>query len=292
MGITTHRNACIWKLTLILFGLAFVGGHRAGLAEEQGIEKIRNAAEAGNADAQYKLASVYAKGSRVSKNEVEAVKWFRKAAENGHAGAQDKVGDLYDSISLYERYPHLYEDHEFDKRLLRLSNGTPEENGREAVRWYRKAAEQGHSGAQFSLALKYRYGDSGTPVNGSEAIRWYLKLAERNPGRGYGSIGAMYAHGEGVPRNGREAVRWLHKGALQGGEIHQFLLGHNYATGRTLPQNDVQAYAWMALAATEGYETAAEWRDALRKKMSAEQVAEAQKLATELFRRIEAAKSK
>lgn len=271
--------------------MVVLAGFQPGFIEDQSIEQLRRAAEAGDTEAQYKLASVYAKGNGVSRNHVESVKWMRTAAENGHAEAQDKVGHLYDNISTYERHPDWNEDDEFDKRLLRLSKGTSKENGREAVRWYRKAAEQGHPAAQYTLALTYRYGDRGTQVNGSEAIKWYLKLAERNPGLGYSSIGYMYAHGEGVRRNGREAVRWLHKGALQGGETAQFLLGHHYATGEILPQNDVQAFAWMAVAATEGYKTAAEWRDALRKRMSAEQVAEAQKLAAELFKRIESSRS-
>ena len=290
MGIVVNRNSSGGKLVLSLLFLIVVSGSQPGFTQDHEIEQLLHAAEQGDAEAQYKLASVYAKGNGVSRNDVESVKWMRKAAENGHAEAQDKVGRLYDNISTCERDPDLFEDDEFDKRLLRLSKGTPEDNGREAVRWYRKAAKQGHPGAQYKLALTYRYGDRGTEANGSEAIRWYLKLAERNPGLGYSSIGYMYANGEGVPRNGREAVRWLHKGALLGEETQQFLLGHHYATGETLPQNDVQAYAWMSLAASQGNKTAAEWRDSLRNKMSGEQVAEAQKLASELFRRIEASR--
>ena len=75
------------------------------------------------------------------------------------------------------------------------------------------------------------------------------------------------------------------------GESSQFGLGLRYAKGESVPQNDVQAYAWMALAASRGNKSAATWRDALREKMSAEQVAEAQRLAAELFDRIESSKS-
>jgi len=288
----TNRNNRTRRLPVLLVALVVLAGCRLGFAEDRDIEHLRTAAEQGDAEAQYKLASVYAKGNGVSRDDVRSVHWMRKAAENGHAEAQDKVGGLYDNISTYERDPDLFKDDEFDKRLLRLSRGTPEGNGREAVRWYRKAAEQGHAEAQFALALTYRYGLRGTAINGSEAKRWYLKIAERDPGLGYSSIGYMYADGAGVPQNGREAVRWLHKGALQGGETGQFLLGLHYAKGETVPQNDVQAYARMALAASQGDKTAVEWRDALRRKMSAEQVAEAQKLAADLFNRMESAKSK
>ena len=135
-----HRNTRSGKLTFLLLTLVALAAFQPGFAEDQEIEQLRNAAEQEDADAQYKLASVYVKGNGVSKNHVESVKWLRKAAENGHAEAQDKVGGLYDAISTEERGTYSAV---FDKRLLRLSKGTPEENDREAVRWLYKGALQG-----------------------------------------------------------------------------------------------------------------------------------------------------
>ena len=48
----------------------------------------------------------------------------------------------------------------------------------EAVKWYRKAAEQGHTGAQFNLGLMLVSG-LGTAKNEVEAIMWIRKAAER-----------------------------------------------------------------------------------------------------------------
>lgn len=45
----------------------------------------------------------------------------------------------------------------------------------EAVKWYRKAAEQGNAYAQYNLGECYRYGNSVTKNRG-KALRWY-KLA-------------------------------------------------------------------------------------------------------------------
>jgi len=42
----------------------------------------------------------------------------------------------------------------------------------EAVKWYRKAAEQGHAEAQYKLGLSYRYG-VGVPEDAAESARWF-----------------------------------------------------------------------------------------------------------------------
>ena len=48
----------------------------------------------------------------------------------------------------------------------------------EAVKWYRKAAEQGHASAQCNLGYCYDIGQ-GVPQDYSEAVKWYRKAAEQ-----------------------------------------------------------------------------------------------------------------
>ena len=50
------------------------------------------------------------------------------------------------------------------------------ENYTEAVRWYRKAAEQNHAEAQFALGYCCENGE-GVDQNHSEAVTWYRKAA-------------------------------------------------------------------------------------------------------------------
>ena len=47
----------------------------------------------------------------------------------------------------------------------------------EAVKWYRKAAEQGDITAQFHLGLCYEYG-KGVEADQSEAVNWFQKAAD------------------------------------------------------------------------------------------------------------------
>ena len=55
----------------------------------------RQAAEQGEAEAQYNLGLMYANGRGVPENDAEVVKWFRIAAEQGFAPAQNDLGLMY-----------------------------------------------------------------------------------------------------------------------------------------------------------------------------------------------------
>ncbi len=55
------------------------------------IKVVREAAERGEAWAQFNLGWAYAEGEGVAENDKETVKWFRKAAEQGNAGGGGDV---------------------------------------------------------------------------------------------------------------------------------------------------------------------------------------------------------
>ena len=52
-----------------------------------------------------------------------------------------------------------------------------EQDYAEAVKWYRKAAEQGYAVAQFEMGWCYKHG-YGVPKDLAEAKRWYRKAAD------------------------------------------------------------------------------------------------------------------
>ena len=63
--------------------------------EETGVELIRQAAERGNAPAQFRLALCYEEGQGLSQDYGQAIYWWRKAAEQGDAEAQYSLGICY-----------------------------------------------------------------------------------------------------------------------------------------------------------------------------------------------------
>ena len=48
----------------------------------------------------------------------------------------------------------------------------------EARRWYRRAADEGHAGAQLALAESYAGKGQGSVADPEEAVRWYRAAAE------------------------------------------------------------------------------------------------------------------
>ena len=120
------------------------------------------------------------------------------------------------------------------------------------------------------------------------------KAAERGHADAQCELGLMYKTGKGVPENYKEAVKWLRLAAEQGEPRAQYTLGEMYRWGEGVPKDYVRAYAWTILAGTqEGFppKVVSVTKEQLRPSMTAAQVAEAQKLAGEIYRRIESSKS-
>jgi hypothetical protein len=59
------------------------------------LDNLRKRAEAGVADAQYKLGRMYLSGDGVPKDAAEAAKWHTKAADQGFAAAVFALGVMY-----------------------------------------------------------------------------------------------------------------------------------------------------------------------------------------------------
>lgn len=94
---------------------------------QEAVALLREAAEAGNAVAQYYLGNAFYSGHGVEEDKAEALSLFRKAAESGLREAQYNYAVM-------------------------LSKGEGcEKDQEEAIRWFRKAAEAGHSGAKAAL---------------------------------------------------------------------------------------------------------------------------------------------
>ena len=55
--------------------------------------------------------------------------------------------------------------------------GVPQDY-KEAIKWYRLAAEQGNANAQYNLGLMYDNGE-GVPQDYKEAVKWYRLAAEQ-----------------------------------------------------------------------------------------------------------------
>ena len=127
----------------------------------------------------------------------------------------------------------------------------PRDDG-EAVRWYRRAAEQGLALAQHNLAVMYRDG-RGVSQDFDEALRWFRQAAEQENPNAQTGLGAMYQQGRDVRRSNEEAVRWYRRAADQGHAPGQTNLGYMYEEGRGVRRNRETAVQWYRRAAEQGF---------------------------------------
>lgn len=114
------------------------------------------------------------------------------------------------------------------------------------------------------------------------ALEEFRMLAEEGDARAQCSLGHMYETGRGVRRDYSKALSWWSKAAESGYTLAQYFLGTMYLRGRGVPQDYILAHMWFNLAASSGNRAAAFERDRmLTPRMTAEQIAEAQRLARE-----------
>jgi TPR repeat protein len=240
-----------------LLGSVFLSG-KLGVAKDEveAVKWYRKAAEQNLADAQFNMGECYANGQGVAKNEAEAVKWYRKAAEQKDAKTESNLGECYEK-----------------------GQGVAKDEA-EAVKWYRNAAEQNLAYAQFNLGVCYANGQ-GVAKNEAEKVKWYRKAAEQNFADAQFNLGVCYANGQGEAKDAAEAVKWYRKAAEQDHAPAQFNLGACYANGQGVPKDYLQAYKWMNLALAQGEEYADRYLPDIERKMTPEQIAEAQRLTRE-----------
>jgi len=201
---------------------------------------VPEAAEAGDASAQFKFGEMYRRGEGVPQDDAEAFRWYRKAAEQGNADAQYSLG-------------------------LRYHNGRGvTQDYAEAVRWFREAAEQGDAKAQAHLGFMFERG-LGTPQDDTKAIHYYRIAAEQGYAYAQYNLGILYRLGQGVQKDDYEAFRWYLKAAQQGWPGAQFRLGQMYEEGRSVDEDKREAVRWYRKAAEQGDAGAQAKIDALQK---------------------------
>ena len=77
------------------------------------------------------------------------------------------------------------------------------------------SSEQKNSEAEFNMGVMYGTG-KGVAVDYQEALRWYTKAARQGHGKAQTNLGVMYGTGKGVPQNNVMAYMWLEIGSAQG----------------------------------------------------------------------------
>ena len=186
-------------------------------------------------------------------------RWVALAALIGAALMPASAGaDLARGVEFFERgefaraYDELLPDAERDDAVAQYVVGvillnnlakaaSPE---KDAAYWITRSAEQGYLRAQTELARMYRTGDH-VQEDLAKAVEWYRKAAEA------GDVGA------------------------------QLFVADAYAYGHGVEADRIEAYMWYEIALEYWGSLAVRARDLVAEKMTADEVAEAERRAGE-----------
>ena len=149
------------------------------------IPTIEQAAESGDAEAQFKLGALYANGKGVKQDSKAAAQWLRKAAKQGWTAAQTLLAWCYAG-----------------------GNGVSKNMG-EALEWYSAAAEAGDTDAMCSLADIYASGEPGIEQNSQAMLTWYETAANLGHPKAQYMLGKLLSEGKLVAQNDEAAFQWL-----------------------------------------------------------------------------------
>jgi uncharacterized protein len=118
----------------------------------------------------------------------------------------------------------------------------------------------------------------------NRAARELEPLVQRGNAKAFALLGFLYEHGFGEPKAYPVAAGLYAQGAARGDPFGQAMLGLLYDKGYGVPQDFVLAYKWLDLAAAHATgpqrDAYARFRDAVGSKMSPNEIAEGQRLAT------------
>lgn len=235
-----------------------------GGQKEEGLKLLIQASDEGSTTAQIMVAMMYFMGKDVPKDAKKAIELLEKAAVRNPTAA----------VFLGETYAE--------------GKDVPQDYGI-ARHWYQQGADAGNPVAQQHLGVMYELGH-GTVMDKQKAVEWYKKAAENGNADAQASLAFMYSKGDGVPESFDKSIEYARQAAMQGDERTQFLMGGAYLGGGSIPMDYVQAYAWFSLSKAGGLPDADEFLTKISKNMTKEQIAEGQRLSTELYDQIQSKK--
>lgn len=159
----------------------------------------------------------------------EAIKCFKASAEQGNADAQDMLGIIYSNLN--------------NDKVVTVDNN-------EALRWFKKAAEQNHLLGILHLGHMKEFG-GGCQVDYKEALSLYERAANGGCVEAQAYLGWVYLKGScGLAQDKNKALIWYRKAAEQGDGNSQFFLGSLLLNAN--PPSTEEAFKWYTTAADNG----------------------------------------
>ncbi len=247
-----------------------LGGNTKSI--KKAVDYYTKAANANDGEALFRLGNFFEAGIKegegekaeivVQQNAKSALDLYRLAAQNGQASAFYNVGVYYETGTVVDKDPI------------------------KAFAFLLKAATSGVPQAQFRLAGLYQQG-TGTSQDIVAAMAWFDRAASAGFAPAQIALGQMFETGAGLGRANPAAAALQYEAASEAGvplamlrlaSLNERGLA-NIKDNKAVPNlARALAYADLAVDASQKAEVAVKYRDELKAKMKAEDVAEAKKI--------------
>jgi localization factor PodJL len=146
--------------------------------------RLRAAAIAGDAAAEFEVANRFTEGHGVPPNDEQAMRWLELAAKQGLAPAQFRLGGFYEKGVVVKKDLAVARD------------------------FYAAAAAKGNGKAMHNLAVLYAEGING-PADYRTAAAWFYQAADHGIKDSQYNLAILYARGIGVAQNYAESYKWF-----------------------------------------------------------------------------------
>jgi len=124
-------------------------------------------ADAGDAEAQFRVGSAYDTGTGAPRSGTKAMKYYLMAAQQGNAEAQNSVGSVFQARKKYS----------------------------EALKWYQQASAQNHAVATNNLGYLYDLG-LGVAQDRQKGLELYSKAANLGWAESMWNMANLYGAGQ------------------------------------------------------------------------------------------------
>jgi localization factor PodJL len=155
--------------------------------------------------------------------------------------------------------------------------GVPQ-NFKEAAKWYQNSADKGFAQAEYRLGTLYERG-LGVKTDRSRAAAWYQRAAEQGNVKAMHNLAVLSADQTDDSPDYVTAAHWFEEAAKHGLPESQFNLAVLYENGLGVKADMTRAFMWLSLAAHTGDKDAVHRLSILRGKLTADQIASAEKMA-------------
>jgi hypothetical protein len=150
-----------------------------------------------------------------------------------------------------------------------------------SMEWYKKSAKLGNTEAMSALGHMYY-----NKKNYGEAKTWFEHASLLLYGHADYMLAILYYNGNGVNKDLDKVINYLKEGASLENPESMNMLSLAYFNGEGVPKDELQAYVWSNLAASKNKQYA-KTRDIIEQKLSPEQRQEGQRIARDLFNKLQ-----